>query len=211
MKRTLAARTSVSVLSALAIVGLATACASDPPASPASAPLAGEPESADAPTPADSADSAAASLDPPEDAVEAVVSEVIDGDTVIVEFGGARENLRLIGIDTPEPRGGIQPPECYGDEASRYTAELLPEGTPILLTRDVEARDVYDRLLGYIYRQSDGLFINLAIVESGYADSLNIAPNDTFADTFAGARAEAQAADLGLWGVCGGPDVLVVD
>ena len=182
---------------------LAAACANGAPADPDGAPLAAAPT-----------DSAAASTDrlaPPAHATQAVVSQVIDGDTVVVDFGGSRENVRLIGIDTPEPRGGYQPAECFGDEASDFTRQLLPGGTAILVSRDVEPRDVYDRLLGYLYRAEDGLFVNLALVESGYADTLNIPPNDTFADTFAAASSRARAEQSGLWGACGGPDVLVAD
>jgi micrococcal nuclease len=128
---------------------------------------------------------------------------------VIINFDGTTESVRLIGIDTPEPEGGYRPPECYGDEASEFTRQLLPEGTTVLVTRDVEPRDVYDRLLGYLYRAEDNLFVNLAIVESGFADTLNIAPNDTYAGDFMAAAAAARSADLGLWGACGGSDVPV--
>ena len=83
----------------------------------------------------------------------------------------------------------------------------MPDGTPITLIRDVEARDQYDRLLAYVVRTSDGLFINLELVAAGYAGTLNYPPNDFYADTLSRAEDEASAAGLGLWGVCGGPDV----
>ena len=35
----------------------------------------------------------------------ATISKVIDGDTVIADVNGSRENVRLIGIDTPGIRG----------------------------------------------------------------------------------------------------------
>ena len=42
------------------------------------------------------------------------------------------------------------------------------------LERDVEARDDYGRLLGYVYLAADGTFVNLEIVEQGYATLLTI-------------------------------------
>jgi micrococcal nuclease len=204
-------KSGLAVASALtAVILTSAACASPPPQAPDAAPLATESATADAVTSAGAGDQSTA-LGVPLDAVEAAIAQVIDGDTVIVDFEGTRENVRLIGIDTPEPHGGYRPPECFGDEASAHTRQLLPDGTAVLLTRDIEARDVYDRLLGYVYRASDGLFVNLELVESGHADTLSIAPNDTFAADFATAAARARAASTGLWGICGSADVLVAD
>jgi micrococcal nuclease len=139
----------------------------------------------------------------------AIVKEVVDGDTVLVEVAGRTERVRLIGIDTPEATGGFLPVECYGDEASAFTRSLLPSGTEVRLTRDAEARDRYDRLLAYIHRADDGLFVNLEIAANGYAEALIIAPNSTHAGAFYAAAATARDQGLGLWGTCGSADVVL--
>ena len=139
----------------------------------------------------------------------ATVERVVDGDTLIAEIGGRSESIRLIGIDTPESVARSRPVECYGTEAALRLQELLPPGTAVTLLRDAEGRDAYDRLLGYVVRSSDGLFINLELIASGYAVTLNFPPNDQFADALALAESEAMTARRGLWGVCGGPDVPV--
>ena len=90
---------------------------------------------------------------------------------------GEQETLRLIGVDTPETVDPDQPPECFGAEASAHTKELLPAGTEVRLTRDVEARDRYDRLLVYVERAEDGLFVNLDLVAGGWADDYPYPPN----------------------------------
>lgn len=136
----------------------------------------------------------------------ATVVEVVDGDTVVVDLSGRRETLRLIGVDTPETVDPDQPPECFGAEASEHTAALLPEGTEVRLTRDVEARDRYDRLLVYLHRAEDGLFVNLDLVEGGWADDYPYPPNTAHQRELAVATSRARAADLGLWGACGGAD-----
>ncbi|WP_419848564.1 thermonuclease family protein [Candidatus Poriferisocius sp.] len=139
----------------------------------------------------------------------ATVVEVVDGDTVVVQIADRTERVRLIGIDTPEATGGFLPVECFGDEASAFTRSLLPADTEVRLTRDVEARDRYDRLLAYVYRAADGLFVNLEIAANGYAEALVIEPNAIHADAFYGAAARARDQGLGLWDACGSADVLL--
>ena len=140
-------------------------------------------------------------------AANAVVERVVDGDTIVARIGGRSETVRLIGVDAPESVAPTRPVQCYGREASLFLADMLPAGTGISLVRDVEARDVYDRLLGYIVRTSDGLFVNLELVAAGYAAVLNYPPNDHYADALDRAQAEAVVSGLGLWSACGGPDV----
>ena len=89
---------------------------------------------------------------PPGQPGSATVTRVIDGDTIVVALGGHDERVRLIGIDTPETVSPVKPVQCYGKQASNHTKALLPPGTAVRLVRDVEARDVYGRLLAYVYR-----------------------------------------------------------
>jgi micrococcal nuclease len=137
---------------------------------------------------------------------EAVVVRVVDGDTVVVSVGGREESVRLIGIDTPESVARDRPNECFGAEASHRLAELLPVGTVVRLTRDVEPRDVYDRLLAYVQRQPDGLFVNAAQVVDGYAVAKDYPPNTTYRTDLERAERTARANGLGLWPACGGAD-----
>ena len=137
----------------------------------------------------------------------AQVIRVVDGDTVVVETGGVEEYVRLIGIDTPETVKPGTAVECFGEAASARAEELLPEGTQVVLERDVEARDRYDRLLAYVHRASDGLFVNLALVEGGYAQPAEYPPNVAHTDELARAGGHAREADRGLWGECGGDDL----
>ncbi len=134
----------------------------------------------------------------------ATVVRVIDGDTIDADFAGTIERIRLIGVDTPETKKPDTPVQCFGPEASTHTTELLPPDTPIRVERDAEARDDYGRLLGYVYRSGDGLFVNLDLAIGGYARPLTIEPNSTFADQFVDAARRAQAAGTGLWASCSG-------
>jgi micrococcal nuclease len=134
----------------------------------------------------------------------AIIDFVIDGDTVDVIINGSEERVRLIGIDTPETKKRNSPIECFGPEATVFTQQLLPVGTPVYIERDVVNRDDFGRLLGYIYRAADGIFVNYEIMRQGFAQPLSIPPNDTFAELFAGAARAAEADDAGLWAACSG-------
>ena len=132
----------------------------------------------------------------------ATVVEVIDGDTIEIRFSGHTERVRLVGVDTPETRHPRKPVQCYGHEASAFTAAALPVGTKVRIERDIEARDVYDRLLAYIFRLSDDMFINLQLVRQGYARVLTIEPNTAYLSEFVAAANEAKRDNLGLWQAC---------
>ncbi len=58
-----------------------------------------------------------------------------------------------------------RPEQCFGRESAAYLTSLLPNGTGVTLVRDSESRDQYDRLLAYVVRSSDQLFVNLDLLE----------------------------------------------
>ncbi|MGH2899765.1 MAG: thermonuclease family protein [Solirubrobacteraceae bacterium] len=129
------------------------------------------------------------------------VVKVVDGDTIHVLLGAEREKVRYIGVDTPEtkdPRRGVQ---CYGPQASQFNAALVG-GEQVRLVRDVRERDRYGRLLAYVYRVRDGLFVNAELARLGYAQPLSIAPDVRHAKRFAALARAARAAGRGLWSAC---------
>jgi len=136
----------------------------------------------------------------------ATVVRVIDGDTVELSIGSITERARLLGIDAPESVSPKVPEQCFGAEASQALHDLLPPGSGVRIERDAESRDRYGRLLLYLYRADDGLFVNQWMLESGLADAMAFEPNTTFAVPFEAARRVAEAAGTGLWGRCDGPD-----
>ncbi len=138
----------------------------------------------------------------------ATVEYVVDGDTIdaLIDTpdGQVEERIRLIGIDTPETNRPNTPVECFGPEATAFVEATLPVGTSVRIERDVVGRDDFGRLLGYVYRAEDGLFVNHEIVRRGFATPLSIEPNTTFRDLMVDAARAAEADDLGLWAACGG-------
>jgi micrococcal nuclease len=134
----------------------------------------------------------------------ATVERVVDGDTVVVRVGGARVRVRLIGVDTPEVVRLGTPVGCFGPEASAHLKRLLPPGTEVRLTYDLDRADRYGRTLAYLY--VGALFVNLDLVARGYATVLTIPPNVAHTDELVAAQRSARARSLGLWGACIGRD-----
>ncbi|WP_445152258.1 thermonuclease family protein [Baekduia sp. Peel2402] len=143
----------------------------------------------------------AGKIDGPDDPTSARVIRVVDGDTILVSLGGHEERVRYIGVDTPETVKPGAPVECFGKKASARNKELVA-GRRVRLVRDAEERDRYGRLLAYVYREDDGLFVNASLVLDGYATALTIPPNTAHAAQFRYDAGEARRAGRGLWNAC---------
>jgi micrococcal nuclease len=129
------------------------------------------------------------------------VTRVVDGDTIHVSMGGEDETVRYIGVDTPETVKPNTPVQCYGKKASSYNHKLV-DGERVRLRFDAERRDRYGRLLAYVYRRRDGLFVNDALVRNGYATTLTIPPNVAHEADFRVSQRRARDAQKGLWSEC---------
>ena len=127
------------------------------------------------------------------------MTRVVDGDTIEVSLDGRSEDVRLIGVDTPETVKPNTPVQCFGERASHFTKRRLT-GRRARLVFGVERRDVYGRLLAYVYLH--GRFFNPILVRHGLARSLTIPPNDRFAPRFRHLELAAARAGRGLWGAC---------
>jgi len=92
------------------------------------------------------------------------VTRIVDGDTLKVFYLEGEESIRLIGIDTPESRVNkktkkdakrsgqdIETIIAMGKRATEYVESLVKPGGLITIEFDVQERDRYKRLLGYVY------------------------------------------------------------
>ena len=83
-------------------------------------------------------------------AARAFVVRVVDGDTIEAQIGDRVEDVRYIGVDTPETVKPDTPVQCFGPQASAFNHRLV-EQRQVRLVFGVERRDVYGRLLAYVY------------------------------------------------------------
>lgn len=143
----------------------------------------------------------------------AIVTRVIDGDTLVVQLqSGKSEHVRLIGVDTPESkhnkRASLQAKRSGRDEAAilslgkeawHNTELLVPIGTSLELEYDVQPRDKYKRLLAYAYLP-DGRMLNEEILRGGYGSLLTIPPDVRYTERFRKAYEQSRSDGRGLWG-----------
>ena len=125
------------------------------------------------------------------------VLSVTDGDTLKIEYEGNSETIRLIGVDTPETVHPSRPVEPFGPEASAFTKNLLI-GEEVYLRFGNEERGKYDRLLAYVFRSPDGLFVNLEIVRQGYGHAYLKYPFE-YMELFRQYESKARRFGKGLW------------
>ena len=126
------------------------------------------------------------------------VIRIIDGDTVEIQYEGQPTSVQLIGVNAPEIVYPDKPPEAYGEEAARFLQDFLLDDS-IYLRFEETKRDKYDRLIAYIYRASDGIFVNLEIIREGYGRVDTRYPFK-HEETFTSYQSRARAAQKGLWG-----------
>ena len=125
------------------------------------------------------------------------VVRVVDGDTIKVNFKGKEESLRLIGIDTPE---SVHPDANKNGEegkiASNYTKSML-EGKDVVLEFDVQERDMYGRLLAYVWLGNT--MFNKTLLQEGYAQISTYPPNVKYVSDFVALERIARKSNKGLW------------
>jgi micrococcal nuclease len=140
------------------------------------------------------------------------VTKVVDGDTFETEIDGKKEKVRMLGIDTPEKfesnkldkdaeRTGNDKKTIkkLGELSSEYAKKLLA-GKKVRLEIDPigDEKDRYGRLLRYVYLE-DGTFLNLKLVEDGYANAytrFEISKKNEIVN----AEKRARENKRGLWG-----------
>jgi micrococcal nuclease len=126
---------------------------------------------------------------------DAVIEQVLDGDTVVLTGGG---RVRLVQIDAPE-KGD----ECYGDRATTLARRLLPRGARVRIEPDpgLDQVDRFRRQLAYVFR--DGENVNVTLVRRGAAGVWFFrGARGRYADELLAAAEEARTRRRGLWGTC---------
>jgi len=138
------------------------------------------------------------------------VLRVVDGDTVHIRRKGEYEKIRLLSVDTEErirEGSGGKLQTVFGEEcalwAIRFFKDLADEDGKtrigLRFPKDVEARDVYGRLLAHVIL-SDGRDFNLLLVEKGKSPYFNKYGNSLIShEAFVEAQREARKKQLGIW------------
>lgn len=127
------------------------------------------------------------------------VMRVIDGDTIVVNYGGKKEKVRLLYVNTPE---SVHPDKKQnipmGKAASDYTKKKL-EGKYVDLEFEGALRGRYGRLLAYVFVY--GVNFNLDLVREGLsAYYTKYGLSQKYDKEFREAERYARAQELNIWG-----------
>jgi endonuclease YncB( thermonuclease family) len=125
----------------------------------------------------------------------AVVSEVVDGDTLRLTDGRL---VRFIGINTPELGRDDKPAEPLAAEARAALLGLLPPGAAVGLRYGSEHLDRYQRTLAHVYTAA-GLSVEAKLLAAGLAAHIVVPPNVWQWQCYRETEAEARAAGIGVW------------
>ncbi|MFW6126946.1 MAG: thermonuclease family protein [Thermodesulfobacteriota bacterium] len=125
---------------------------------------------------------------------EALVAEVVDGDTVIL---GTGQKVRLLGIDAPELEREGQPADFLAHKAKRVLTELA-QGQRVRLEYDRLRYDRYGRILAFLILP-DGANLSQEMVRRGLAHVYTVPPNMGFRGELLAAQREAIEARRAIW------------
>ena len=125
---------------------------------------------------------------------EALVVQVVDGDTLVLA-GGIK--VRVLGIDAPEMEKDGRPADFLAHQAKATLGELTLN-RKITLSFDRLRYDHYGRLLAYLFLP-DHTLVNAEMVRLGMARVYFIAPNLRYQKVLVAAQQEAIGAQRGVW------------
>lgn len=126
-----------------------------------------------------------------------VIGTVHDGDTIRFKNGVA--DIRLVGIQAPKlPQGRRNPTAWPMADESRAALRGLLEGRSITLRLAPTPKDRNGRILAHLVRD-DGLWIQQAMLEAGWARVYTFADNRIFTRELYAAEILAHAARRGIW------------
>lgn len=131
------------------------------------------------------------------DESKAFVIRVIDGDTIVVMLNGAKQRLRLQGVNTPEKDGPYTKAQPMNETATLRTKELTEKRTVTLVFDKKGETDKYGRLLAYVVLP-DGRTLNEILIKEGLAAVYHKFEYSQ-KPRYIAMEAEAKAACKGIW------------
>lgn len=133
-------------------------------------------------------------------AAKAVVTQVVDGDTLDVRLSnGKRDRVRILGIDSPEMR----PKERCANQATEAARRLAQGKTVALVTDRTQAtRDRYKQLLAYVTLPG-GSDLGRRLLTTGHAKVYVFGGRPFLrVNAYRAAEKNARGSGFGLWGNC---------
>jgi micrococcal nuclease len=130
------------------------------------------------------------------------VIKIYDGDTITISDGTHEIRVRLIGIDTPEMNEKNPILRNLANQAKDYLSSLILNQFIYLQLDHLNEKsmhlDKFGRLLAYVYRFSDNLFVNAQMMRMGFSQEYEKYSFEQL-HYFRKLAAQAKAEKLGIW------------
>jgi len=123
----------------------------------------------------------------------ALVTRVLDAQTIEVATGNENFTVRYIGLDAP----GIAPNMDWKGAQAVAANDNLVNGKYVTLVKDVSDIDSEGFYLRYVLL--DDVFVNYSLIRQGMARVAVVQPDVTCESIFLAAQVEAQTARSGIW------------
>lgn len=134
---------------------------------------------------------------------EVELINVVDGDTIKVK--GLDENVRFLGVDTPESTARIEP---WGYAAADFVREKLTSAESIVLQKEGELTDSNGRYLAWVWYKPVGSdkyrLLNLELIENAY--SRFTMGESMYYDILLKAHDKTEVTELRIFGEKNDPD-----
>jgi endonuclease YncB( thermonuclease family) len=132
------------------------------------------------------------------DGPKGIVTEVVDGDTVLLDNGLV---IRLIGTQAPKLALGREGFEDWPmGEAAKAALEGLVLGQTVILRHGGETEDRYGRSLGQLFvTGGDEVWVQQAMIAQGMARAYSFPDNRRCVPELLAAESRARSMKLGIW------------
>lgn len=140
--------------------------------------------------------------------IEVDYIDITDGDTFSIYLNDKKENIRLIGVDTPEKEGyRLDENSAFSVEATDFSDSLLKQADNIYIEyeKNTTKKDKYDRVLAYVFiRNGDEvIFLNETLLENGYASAKYLSNDYKYSKSMFSAEKNAYNNNLNIWSIDG--------
>ena len=123
----------------------------------------------------------------------------IDGDTAKFNIKGEVKTVRFLSIDTPEIEHDEVEAQPYGNEAKKYTCNLLKQASIIKLQYDTksDSTDKYGRVLAWVFVDDD--LLQAKLVENGLAQVKYVYDDYMYSSDLQALEESAKEREVGIW------------
>lgn len=126
------------------------------------------------------------------------VIRILDADTLLIKINNKTRRYQLLGADAPEFDPKDHTPDHRAVNARRFIEQLLLNESVYIQHEPTSERDSSNRLIAYLFRAPDMLFVNLELVRQGYAKH-NHRNATLYTDAFTFYESKAKELNRGIW------------